>query len=151
MKNLTNNLAKKENIVSGKSQLVETFSKFVTNFVKFVTFIVNIVNILLTRNFTIDSDVGQWSHPLMIPLHCLWAKLNNGMSGQFECDVNWFCFCFNLFFSHARCGCCSIVYWWSWEWCAVCLKLDIQGQGGEKVLDVDGQGVGSIVFLMIFQ
>ena len=71
----------------------------------------------------------------MIPLHCLRAKWNNGMSGQFECDVNWFCFCFDLFFFT----------------CTVRLKLDIQGQGGEKVLDVDGQGVGSIVFLMIFQ
>ena len=24
------------------------------------------------------------------------------------------------------------------------LKLDIQGQGGEKILDVDGQGVGGL-------
>ena len=34
-----------------------------------------------------DSDDRQWSHPLMIPLHGLWAKLSNGRCGQFECDV----------------------------------------------------------------
>ena len=34
--------------------------------------------ILLTRNFPFDSDVWLWSHPLMIPLHCLRAKSNNG-------------------------------------------------------------------------
>ena len=27
--------------------------------------------------FHIDSGVRQWSHPLMIPLHCLSAKSNN--------------------------------------------------------------------------
>ena len=31
-------------------------------------------NILLTRNLSFHSDVWQWSHPLMVPLHCLWAK-----------------------------------------------------------------------------
>ena len=43
------------------------------------------------------------------PLHCLWAKWNNRMRGQFECDVTWFCSCFDFVRSHARCGCCSIV------------------------------------------
>ena len=54
-------------------------------------------NILLTINLLFDSDVRQWSYPLMIPLHCLWAKLNSRMRGQFECDVNLllFCFCFD--------------------------------------------------------
>ena len=32
----------------------------------------------------------------MIPLHCLWAKLNNRTHGQFECDMTWFCFCFDF-------------------------------------------------------
>ena len=31
------------------------------------------------------------------------------MRGQFECDVTWFCSCFDFVGSHARCGCCSIV------------------------------------------
>ena len=50
-----------------------------------------------------------WSHPLMIVLHCLWAKSNNRTRGQFECEVTWFCFCFDFDCSHARCGCCSII------------------------------------------
>ena len=66
-------------------------------------------NILLTRNLPIDSGIRQWSHPLMIPLHCLWAKSNNRTRGEFEWDVTWFCFYFEFVRSHARCGCCSIV------------------------------------------
>ena len=46
----------------------------------------------------------------MIPLHCLWAKSNNRMRGQFECDMNLFCSCFNFDRSQARYGCCSVVY-----------------------------------------
>ena len=42
-------------------------------------------NISLTRNLAV-------SHPVMIPLHCVWAKSNNRTRGQFECDVVWFCF-----------------------------------------------------------
>ena len=45
----------------------------------------------------------------MIPLHCLRAKSNNRMGVKFECDVAWFCFCFNIARLHARFGCCSIV------------------------------------------
>lgn len=44
MKNVTNNLAKKENIVSGKSQLVETFSKFCKicyNYCKYCQYIID--------------------------------------------------------------------------------------------------------------
>ena len=67
------------------------------------------INILLKGNLPFDSDVREWSHPLMIPLHCLWAKSNNRTRGQFECDVTWFCSCFDFVRSHARCGCCSIV------------------------------------------
>ena len=58
------------------------------------------INILLTRNLPFDSDVRQWSHRLMIPLHCLWAKSNNIARGQFERDVTWFCFCFDFVYSH---------------------------------------------------
>ena len=50
------------------------------------------INILLKRNLPIFFGVRQWSHPLMVPLHCLWAKSNNRMGGQVECDVTWFCF-----------------------------------------------------------
>ena len=69
-------------------------------------------HILLTRYLPFDSDVRQWSHLLMIPLHCLWAKSSNKTRSQFECDVALFlvCFCFDFVHSHARCGCCSIVY-----------------------------------------
>ena len=42
-------------------------------------------------------DVRQWSHPLMIPLHCLWANSSNSMRGQFECNVLVFLFWFCLF------------------------------------------------------
>ena len=58
--------------------------------------------------------VSQWSHPLAIPLHCLWTKLNNRTRCQFECDVTWFCFCFDFVCTHARCGCCSKVCWREW-------------------------------------
>ena len=67
------------------------------------------INILLTRNFPFDSDDKQRSHPLMILLHCLWAKSNNRMHGQFECDVTWFCLCSDFVRSHVRCSCSSIV------------------------------------------
>ena len=67
----------------------------------------------------------------MFLYHCLWNKSNKRTRGQFECDVTWFCLCLDFVRSHARCGCCSIV----------CLKLDVQGQDGGKILDVDGQEV----------
>ena len=66
-------------------------------------------HILLTRNLPFDSNVRQWSQPLMIPLHCLWAKSNNKPHGQFKCDVTWFRFCLDFVRSHIQCGCCSIV------------------------------------------
>ena len=96
----------------------------------------------------LDSDVRQCSHSLIISLHYLQAKSNNRTCDQFECDVNWFCFCFDFVRSLARCGCCSIVYWrvcgcvgaGGREGGLVRLKLDVQGQGGGEILDVDGQG-----------
>ena len=48
--------------------------------------------ILLTRNLHFDSNVRQWSHPLMIVLHYLWAKSNYRTCGQFECRVTLFLF-----------------------------------------------------------
>ena len=84
------------------------------------------INILLTRNLPIDSDIRQWSHSLMIPSHYLWAKLNNRTRGQFECGMTWFCFCFDFVCSHAWCSCCSIVCWRG----KVRLKLNVQGQLG---------------------
>ena len=41
------------------------------------------IKLLLTRNIPIDSGVGQGSHPLTTPLHCLWAKSNNRTRSQF--------------------------------------------------------------------
>ena len=73
------------------------------------------------RIFALTRRVKHWQeiflltleseciHPSMIPLHCLWPKSNSRTRGQFECDVTWFCFCFDFVHSHARCGCCSII------------------------------------------
>ena len=67
------------------------------------------INILLTGNLPFDSDVRQWNHPFMRPLHFLWAKSNIRTRSRFICDVTWFYFCFDFVPSHARCGCCAIV------------------------------------------
>ena len=45
-------------------------------------------------------------------------------------DVTRFCFCFDFVCSDAR-----------YHLEGVCLKLDVQGQGGGRISDVDGQGV----------
>ena len=69
------------------------------------------------RNITSDTLKGLTTQAtLIIPLHCLWAKSNNKAGGKFECDVIWFCFCFDFVSSHARFGCCSIV----------CLRFHVQ-------------------------
>ena len=78
----------------------------------------------------------------MIPLHCLWAESNNRTCGQFECDVTWFYFCFEFVCSHARCGCCSILFVGKGGGRGVHLKLDVQGEGDRKLLVVDSQGGG---------
>ena len=80
----------------------------------------------------------QWSHSLMIPLHCLRAKSSYRTRDQFEFDVTWFCFCFDFVCSHTRCSYYSIVCWRGWEEGAVHLTLDVQGQEGGKILDVVG-------------
>ena len=59
-------------------------------------------NTLLTRNLPFNSDVRQQSHPLMIPLNCLWDKSNNRTHGQFECDLVLFLFWFSLFICTVR-------------------------------------------------
>ena len=51
----------------------------------------------MTRNLPFDSDVRQWSHPLMIPLHCLWTNSNNRTPSQFECTWLAFVFVLTLF------------------------------------------------------
>ena len=66
---------------------------------------------LLRKNLPIDSGVREWSYPLKILLHCLWAESNNRMCGEFKYGVTWFCFCFDFVRSRARCGCCYIVCW----------------------------------------
>ena len=60
------------------------------------------------RIFALTRRVKHWQeiflltleseciHPSMIPLHCLWPKSNSRTRGQFECDVTWFCFCFDF-------------------------------------------------------
>ena len=68
------------------------------------------INTLLIRNLPFDSYIRQWSYLLMMSLHCLWAKSNNRARGQFKCNMVWFCFCVDFVYSHARCGCCCIVY-----------------------------------------
>ena len=45
---------------------------------------------LLTKNLPFDCDVRQWRHPLMISLHCLWAKLNNRMWCDLVLILFWF-------------------------------------------------------------
>ena len=82
------------------------------------------INILLTRNFPTDSGVRQWSHPLMIPLHCLWAKSNNRTRGHFECDVTWFFVLMSFVHMHGA----VVVPYFVIE--------------GGNVLDVDGHGGG---------
>ena len=74
----------------------------------------------------------------------MWAKSNNRTLGQFVCDVTWFYFCLISLCSHARCGCFSMVCWGGWRKVGGgggCLKLDVQGQEGGKILDADEQGV----------
>ena len=69
-----------------------------------------VTNILLAINLPFDPDIRQWSHALMIPLHCLIDKSNNRTRCQFEYDVALvFLFLFDFIHSHARCCCCSIV------------------------------------------
>ena len=53
--------------------------------------------------------------PLIILLHCLWAKSSNRTRGQFECDGTWLCFCFDFVRAHALCDCRSIVCWRRWR------------------------------------
>ena len=71
---------------------------------------------LLTLRSDSDSDVRQWSHPLMIRL---WTKLNNRTRGQVECDVTFCCvflFLFDFVHSHARCSCWCTVFFPFWSY-----------------------------------
>ena len=88
------------------------------------------INILVTRNLPFESNIGQWSHPLMIPLHCFWTKSNNRTGGQFECDVIRFILIL-LFHMHV------VVFV---PYGGIFLKFDVQSQKGGRILNVDGQG-----------
>ena len=76
-------------------------------------------NILLARNLPFDADVRQWNHPLMILLHCLWAKSNNRTRRQFEYDVTffffflWFCSfaCTGRLLFHSLFTLCKLCKW----------------------------------------
>ena len=94
----------------------------------------------MTRNLPTDPAGRQWSHPLMILLHCLWAKLNNKRHDQFECDTTWFCF----YFDYCLFTCTvQLLFHSSLEIMqGVCLKLDVKGQESEKMLDLE-RGWGS--------
>ena len=67
-----------------------------------------------------------------IELFVGWIEQQNAWS--IECV--WFSFCFDFIFQHSRCGCCFIVYWGGRG--RLRLKMDVQGQGGWKMLDVYG-------------
>ena len=70
-------------------------------------------NLLLARNLPFNSDVRWWSHPLMIPMHCFWAKSNNRMSGQFEYGFTL------LFFLFFFCLISFVFVWFHWFTCTV--------------------------------
>ena len=80
------------------------------------------------------------------PYHCivcgLNAKSNNRKRGQLECDVTWFCFCFDFVRSH----CTVRLFFHSLleSRGGGGVKLDVQGQGSGIMLDVDKQGVGCL-------
>ena len=76
----------------------------------------------------------------MIPLHCLWAKSNNRTRGQFECDILGFVIVLISFvYMHG-------IIWWG----RVHLKLDVQGHGNGRSLEVDGQRAGGLDNRTIF-
>ena len=99
------------------------------------------INIALTRNLPIDSGIRHWSHPLMIPLRCLWVKSNNRTRGQFECGVTWFYVvllltCTVRFLFHSlleRVGGEWGGWGFIWNWSS-------RVNGGGIVLYLDGQG-----------
>ena len=52
------------------------------------------INILLTKNCPFGYGVRQWSHSLMIPLHCLWDKSNTWSIWMWrDLVLFWFWFC----------------------------------------------------------
>ena len=77
-------------------------------------------------------------------MRLLWAKLNNRMFSQFECDMAWFSFCFDFGHSHLRYHLGRV------ERRGICLKLVVQGQGDRKILNVDELGVGGLGNWTIF-
>ena len=70
-------------------------------------------NILLTRNLHFDSDVRQWSHALMVLLHCLSAKSN--YRTVVSLNVTWFVFVLILFIHIHDAYDCSFVAKLGWK------------------------------------
>ena len=70
-------------------------------------------NIMLSQTIFYWKEIFLFTltsgNPLLIPLHCLWAKPNNRTRGQFECDMTLFRFCFDFVRSLVRYGCFFIV------------------------------------------
>ena len=75
----------------------------------------------------------------MIPLHCLWAKLNYRTCGQFECDMTWFYLCFFISFVHIR-GAVVVPQFVGEGRGRFFLNLVFQGQRSRNILDGGGQG-----------
>ena len=68
------------------------------------------------------------------------GKSNSRTCGKFECDMTWVFFV--LILSVLMNGATSEKGGGEGEGEGWCLKLDVQREGGGKISDVDGQGVG---------
>ena len=93
----------------------------------------------MTRNLPIESGVRQWSHPLMILLHCLCAKSNNETRGQFERDMTWVFFFFFYFVRSHHEDNISIFTCTAWLLFHSLLERVVVGRVRLK-LDLDEQG-----------
>ena len=80
-------------------------------------------NILLTRNLHFDSDVRQWSHALMVLLHCLSAKSN--YRTVVSLNVTWFVFVLILFIHIHDAYDCSFVAKLGWKKMCFFLRKNI--------------------------
>ena len=79
----------------------------------------------------------------MIPLYYLWAKANNIASIQFESDVLAFIFVL-ISFVDMHDAVAVLQFIGEGDGGGVYLKLDVQVQWGEKILDADRQGTGGL-------
>ena len=78
------------------------------------------IDILFARNLPFESYVRQWSHPLMIQLHYLWAKSNNRTCGELVLFLFWFllftCTVWLLFHSLFTFSSCANKTGWLQKW-----------------------------------